>query len=131
MVAARPVDTRSPFVRLNELLGDAKPGKPPISLAVGEPQHPIPPFVGPVLAAHLDEFGRYPINKGIEPFRRAAAAWLGRRYALARPLDPERELLVLSGTREGLFLAAIAAKGFVGARAGAPAILLPNPFYAA
>lgn len=130
-LAARPVDTRSPFVRLTELLGDAKPGMPAISLAVGEPQHPVPPFVGPVLAAHVGEFGRYPINKGIEPFRRAAAAWLGRRYGLPRPVDPEREVLVLNGTREGLFLAAIAAKAHVAPRAGRPAILLPNPFYAA
>ena len=130
-MAPRVVDTRSPFARLTELLADAKPGMPPISLAVGEPQHPIPSFVGPVLAAHLNEFGRYPINKGIEEFRRAVAGWLGRRFGLPRPVDPETEVLVLSGTREGLFLAALAAKRFVGQRPGRPAILLPNPFYAA
>jgi N-succinyldiaminopimelate aminotransferase len=54
----RAPDARSPFVRLRELLGDMPPGKPPISMAVGEPQHPIPPFVGPIIAAHVDEFGR-------------------------------------------------------------------------
>ena len=91
----------------------------------------MPPFVGPVLAAHLDEFGRYPVNKGIDAFRRAAAGWLGRRYSLPRPVDPETEVLVLNGTREGLFLAAIAAKRYVPPRAGKPAILIPNPFYAA
>jgi len=107
---ARATTSRSPFVRLRELLGDAQPGKPAISLAVGEPQHPVPGFVGPVLAAHIDEFGRYPMNKGIESFCRAAADWLGRRFALPRPLDPDTEVLVLSGTREGLFLAAIAAR---------------------
>jgi aspartate/methionine/tyrosine aminotransferase len=126
-----PAEGRSPFVRLHELLDGLKPGKPVINLSVGEPQHPIPPFVGPVLAAHLNEFGRYPANKGIEEFRRAAAAWLGKRYKLTRPLDPESEVLVLNGTREGLFLGAIAAKRFVARRAGKPAILLPNPFYAA
>ena len=36
-------------MRLHELLADIKPGKPAINLSVGEPQHPIPPFVGPVL----------------------------------------------------------------------------------
>ena len=107
---ARAADARSPFVRLAELLGDLKPGKPAINLSVGEPQHPIPSFVGPVIAAHLAEFGRYPVGKGTERFRRAAADWLGRRYGLKRPLDPENEIIVLSGTREGLFLAAIAAK---------------------
>ena len=54
-----------------------------INLSVGEPQHPIPPFVGPVLAEHLNDFGRYPPNKGIEPFRQAVAQWLGRRYRAA------------------------------------------------
>jgi aspartate/methionine/tyrosine aminotransferase len=126
----RPVDQRSPFVRLTELIGDAKPGKPLINLAVGEPQHPIPAFVGPVLQANLAAFGRYPPNKGSDRFCEAAAAWLNRRYALARPVDPTNEVLVLSGTREGLFLAAIMARRLVKARAGAPAILLPNPFYA-
>ncbi|MGA8966405.1 MAG: aminotransferase class I/II-fold pyridoxal phosphate-dependent enzyme, partial [Pseudolabrys sp.] len=38
---------------------------------------------------------------------------------------------VLSGTREGLFLAAIAARRWVTRRAGNPAMLIPNPFYAA
>src|SRR5258708_15348451 len=110
----RATTRRSPFVRLRELLGDAQPGRPAISLAVGEPQHPVPAFVGPVLAAHIDEFGRYPMNKGIEPFCRAAAGWLGRPFVLPRPLDPDMEVLVLNGTREGLFLAAIAARGWVG-----------------
>src|SRR5580700_5698534 len=126
---ARVADARSPFVRLAELLGDLKPGKPPINLSVGEPQHPIPQFVGPVLAAHLAQFGRYPLGKGTARFRSAAADWLGRRYKLKRPLDPENEIIVLSGTREGLFLAAIAAKRWVASRAGKPAILIPNPFY--
>ncbi len=124
-------DGRSPFVRLSELIAGIEPGKPAINLSVGEPQHPIPPFVGPVLAAHLDEFGRYPANKGGEPFRRAVAAWLGRRYKLARPIDADTEVLVLNGTREGLFLGAIAAKRWVDRRAGKPAVLIPNPFYAA
>ena len=130
-LTAPAVSSRSPFVRLTELIAGIEPGKPVINLSVGEPQHPIPPFVGPVLTAHLAEFGRYPANKGIEPFRRAVADWLSRRYALPRALDPETEVLVLNGTREGLFLAAIAAKRWVSPRQGKPAVLIPNPFYAA
>jgi N-succinyldiaminopimelate aminotransferase len=125
------VDSRSPFVRLTELIAGIEPGKPAINLSVGEPQHPIPSFVGPTIAAHLNEFGRYPANKGIEPFRKAVAQWLGRRYKLPRPVDPEHEVLVLNGTREGLFLAAIAATRWVEPRAGKAAVLIPNPFYAA
>ena len=118
----RAADSRSPFVRLRELLGDAPPGKEPaISLAVGEPQHAVPAFVAPVLAAHIDEFGRYPMNKGTDEFCAAAAGWLGRRFSLPRPIDPATEMLVLNGSREGLFLAAIAAERFITGRAGRPA----------
>jgi N-succinyldiaminopimelate aminotransferase len=122
---------RSPFVRLRELLADAPPGEPAISLAVGEPQHGVPAFVGPVLAAHVEEFGRYPMNKGLDEMCEAAAGWLSRRFSLPRPIDPASEVLVLSGSREGLFLAAIAAARHVGGRRGTPAMLIPNPFYAA
>jgi aspartate/methionine/tyrosine aminotransferase len=124
------VSLRSSFARLAELLAGVAPGKPAINLAAGEPQHPIPSFVGPVIAAHLEKFGRYPNSKGTEKFRHAAAGWLGRRYRLKRPVNVENEIVVLSGTREGLFLAAIAAKQWVRPRKGRPAILIPNPFYA-
>jgi histidinol-phosphate/aromatic aminotransferase/cobyric acid decarboxylase-like protein len=122
---------RSGFVRLTELLAGIEPGKPPINLSVGEPHHPLPGFVGPALLKHLEDFGRYPMTRGIEPFRRAVAGWLGRRYALPRPVDPEREVLVLAGSREGLFLAAIAARRYARSRDERPAVLLPNPFYMA
>ena len=138
MTAARQMQTsseaaesRSPFVRLTDLIAGIAPGKPVINLSVGEPQHAVPDFVGPVLAKHIADFGRYPPNKGIDAFRQALADWLGRRYRLPRPVDAETEVLVLNGTREGLFLAAIAARRWVAPRAGTPAVLIPNPFYAA
>jgi aspartate/methionine/tyrosine aminotransferase len=128
---ARPNAMRSPFVRLRELLGDSPPGQTAISLAVGEPQHGVPSFVGPVLAGSIDEFGKYPMKKGLDEFCAAAAAWLGRRFALPRPLDPATEVLILNGSREGLFLAGIAAERWANGRSGRPAILMPNPFYGA
>jgi N-succinyldiaminopimelate aminotransferase len=122
---------RSPFARLTELLAPYEPGKPLITLSLGEPQHPVPAFVGPVLANHVAEFGRYPIAKGIEPFRRAAANWLSSRFRLSRAIDPESEILVLNGSREGLFFAALTAARYAGERKSHPAILIPNPFYPA
>ena len=123
---------RSPFVRLAELLADIAPGKPALSLAVGEPQHAMPGFVGEVLAANLSGFGRYPAGKGLPSFRKAAADWTARRYQLPRPLDPEREVLVLNGSRDGLFAAAILARRLASPeKQKAPLVLLPNPFYAA
>src|ERR1700760_2302536 len=122
---------RSPFARTAELLAPYKPGKPLITLSLGEPQHPGPDFVGPVLAQHIADFGRYPLARGIEPFRKAAAAWVTTRFKLPRAVDPESEILVLNGSREGLFFAALTAARYVGKRSGRPAILVPNPFYPA
>src|SRR5258707_14385765 len=122
---------RSPFARTTELLAPYPPAKPLITLSLGEPQHPVPGFVGPVLSRHIAEFGRYPLARGIEPFRRAASNWLSTRFQLPRPVDPESEILVVNGSREGLFFAAITAARYVGPRKGRPAILMPNPFYPA
>src|ERR1700694_505585 len=129
--AGNQENERSPFARLTELLAPYQPGKPLITLSLGEPQHSVPDFVGPVLAKHIADFGRYPIAKGIEPSRRAAAAWLATRFELPRAIDPETELLVLNGSREGLFFAALTAARYVDERRGRPAILIPNPFYPA
>jgi aspartate/methionine/tyrosine aminotransferase len=123
--------TRSPFIRLNELIAGVEPGKPPINLTLGEPQHPIPPFVGDAIARSLKEFGRYPATKGTDRFRNAAGAWLERRFALREPLERNTQLLSLNGTREGLFFAALTARDYVAKRVSNPAILVPNPFYAA
>lgn len=129
--AHRKPDTRSPFVRLTELIGDITPGQPVIDLGVGEPKHGVPAFVAPVMAAHINEFGRYPKNDGTPQFRHAVADWAARRYKLDRVPDPDREVLVLNGSREGLFLGAIAARRHVTNRVGRPVIIIPNPFYAA
>src|SRR6201996_1138914 len=129
--AASNESERSPFARTTELLAPYKPAKPLITLSLGEPQHPVPGFVGPVLAQHIADFGRYPLARGIEPFRKAAAAWVTTRFKLPRAVDPESEILVLKGSREGLFFAALTAKDYVGERRGRPAILMPNPFYPA
>src|SRR6266478_9271149 len=115
---------RSPFIRTTELLAPYQPAKPLITLSLGEPQHPVPDFVGPVLAKHIADFGRYPLAKGIEPFRRAAANWLSTRFQLPRAVDPESEILVLNGSREGLFFAALTAARMAGKKK--PAILMPN-----
>ncbi|MBN9020400.1 MAG: aminotransferase class I/II-fold pyridoxal phosphate-dependent enzyme [Rhizobiales bacterium] len=120
----------SPFARLNERLAGIPPGRAPINLGLGEPQHPIPPFVGPTIAAHIDAFGRYPLIRGTDDFRTTIAEWLGRRYALVHAIDPERMVLPLNGSREGLFFAALGARERSRATAR-PAVLLPNPFYQA
>ncbi len=121
----------SPFQKLNDRLAGIAPGLPPINLGLGEPQHPIPAFVGPVIAANLDLFGRYPAIRGSDAFRDTVAGWLNRRYGLAAsPVDPATMVLPLNGSREGLFFAALGARERA-AEVERPVVLLPNPFYQA
>ncbi len=113
------------FPRLRKLLDAHEPGGTPIAMTIGEPQHPFPAWLGDVLAANLDGFGKYPVNEGTPELLEAIRAWVARRYGVA--LD-DGNLLVLNGTREGLYNAAMAlcpeTKG--GKR---PVVLMPNPFY--
>ncbi len=126
----RPVHP-SPFQRLAALAAGVAPGRPPVDLTIGEPRHPVPAFVGEGLAARTAEFGRYPPIRGTAAFREAVAAWLERRYHLAAPIDRDRGVLPLNGSREGLFFAALqAVRMAAGSKGERPAVLLPNPFYA-
>ncbi len=128
---AAPTAFVSPFQRLADLLAPIDPGRAPINLTVGEPRHPVPGFVGPVLAREIEGFGRYPAIKGSDGFRRAVAGWLDRRHGLTGAVDPEHGVLPLNGSREGLFFAALEAKRRSTKATMRPVILLPNPFYQA
>ncbi|NOX39023.1 MAG: aminotransferase class I/II-fold pyridoxal phosphate-dependent enzyme [Alphaproteobacteria bacterium] len=114
------------FPRLRALLADHQPGGPEIAMSIGEPKHPMPDFVGEVIAAHLEGFGKYPPNDGSAELLAAISGWIKRRYGIDK--DPLHEIIALSGTREGLFNAAIALcpEKKNGKR---PKILIPNPFY--
>lgn len=113
------------FPRLRKLLDAHAPGGEPITMTIGEPRHPMPSFVGPILAENLAGFGVYPPNDGTPALLGAISAWLMRRYSVVLPED---RLMVLNGTREGLFNAAVAL--CPEAKAGKrPVVLMPNPFY--
>lgn len=131
-MTTRPPLPSSPFQRLGRLIAGVAPGRPLIDVSVGEPRHPVPDFVGPVLAANLADFVRYPPIKGTPAFRAAAAGWAERRFGLSENvIDRDDAVLPLNGSREGLFHATLTAVRLAGASKGArPAVLLPNPFYA-
>ena len=113
------------FPRLRKLLDAHAPGADPIAMTIGEPRHPMPDFVGPILAENLGGFGVYPPNDGAPELLAAIVAWVQRRYGVALT---EANLMALNGTREGLFNAAIAlcAETKNGQK---PVIAMPNPFY--
>ena len=117
------------FPRLRALLAGTEPGGPEIAMSIGEPQHAIPDFVPEVMARHSATLNRYPPNEGIPELRQAISDWLGRRYGVAEDYrDPDKHILPLNGTREGLFNTCLALSPE--ARGGQrPAVLLPNPFY--
>ncbi|HEY5336852.1 MAG TPA: aminotransferase class I/II-fold pyridoxal phosphate-dependent enzyme [Rhizomicrobium sp.] len=119
----------SSFAMLATLLDKDKPGAPPISLSVGDPRGAVPPFILEALNTNAHQFGEYPPVNGTADWREAAAAWLRRRFELPDTvIDPDKNVLPLNGTREGLFLAPmiVTPEQKAGAR---PVILLPNPFY--
>jgi aspartate/methionine/tyrosine aminotransferase len=113
------------FPRLRRLLDAHPPGGPVLHMSIGEPKHGFPALVGEVIAAHAGEFGIYPPNEGAPDLLEAIAAWARRRHGVA--LDLAR-LMVLNGTREGLFNAAIALCPEE-KRGRRPVVLMPNPFY--
>jgi aspartate/methionine/tyrosine aminotransferase len=121
----------SPFTQLRKLLAGIPPGHvKPIELTIGEPREAIPDFI----AAKLDEatalYGKYPPIRGADEVRNAISEWLSKRYSLPSAVDPEREVLMLSGSREGLFFACLPALGRKDVK-GRPAILMCNPYYSA
>lgn len=98
----------------------------PIALSIGEPKHPTPDFITETLIAHLHLLSSYPTTRGLPALRQAIADWLSRRFQLpAGGLDPERQILPLNGTREGLFALPQALVD----RSRQPLVLMPNPFY--
>ncbi len=120
------------FPRLAKLIAGVQPGgghATPILMSLGEPQHPIPAFIGDILNARVAEYGKYPPIQGSDNFRAAVARWLNRRYGLVRhQVNTDGHILPLNGTREGLFSIAflVTPPQKNGQR---PAVLMPNPFY--
>jgi LL-diaminopimelate aminotransferase len=73
-----------------------------ISLGIGDPDIPTPAHVieALVTAACDPANHRYPETEGLPEFRRAVANWYERRFGLS--FDPEREVLSLIGSKEGI-----------------------------
>lgn len=116
-----------PFERLRGLLAGATPpqGLGPISLGMGEPQHPTPSLIKEALTANLAGLARYPLTLGLPELRAAIAEWLARRHGLGS-LDPAKEVIPVTGSREALF--AIAQTILDPAESQA-LVVMPNPFY--
>ena len=111
--------------RLRALLDVHDPGGAPVNMTIGEPQHPFPGFAPDVLAKSVGEFAKYPTNEGAPELLAAVCGWITRRYCV--DITPDR-VMILNGTREGLYNAAMALCPET-KNGKQPVVLLPNPFY--
>jgi alanine-synthesizing transaminase len=112
------------FAEVNALKAEARAaGRDVIDLGMGNPDGPTPPHIVAKLveAVNNPKTHGYSTSRGIAGLRRAQAAYYARRFNV--DLDPEREIIVTLGSKEGLanLAQAITAPG--------DTILVPNPCY--
>ncbi len=112
------------FAEVNELKAQSRAeGRDVIDLGMGNPDGPTPPHIVQKLieAVQNPKTHGYSSSRGIAGLRRAQAAYYARRFNVE--LDPEREIIVTLGSKEGLanLAQAITAPG--------DTILVPNPCY--
>jgi len=119
-----------PFEKLAQLKQGIVPpiDKTAITLSIGEPAHPTPHFIEDTLYKHRQGLGIYPTTKGLIELRLAITGWLAQRFKLPKEaINPETQVLPVSGTREALFSFA---QSVIDATADKrPIVIMPNPFY--
>lgn len=118
--------TEYPFYYLAELLKDIK--KEPeeiIGLHIGEPKGDAPREALDILNNHADSYSKYPTSKGESFLRAAYTEWLSERFN-AYNVSSEKNVLPVSGTREGIFSFIQSA---IDTSKKNPIIIMPNPFY--
>ena len=72
-----------------------------LDFGTGDPVEPTAPFIREALARAVPAISQYPSVEGTPRLRRAIADWFLRRFGVA--LDPDREVLPTSGSKEAMF----------------------------
>jgi N-succinyldiaminopimelate aminotransferase len=116
-----------PFEKLTALKAAVSPpaNLAPIALSIGEPKHQPPAFVLNALHENQQRLGNYPTTKGIPALREAISCWATKRFNLGE-LNPETQVLPVSGTREAIFSLT---QSIIDRTQSNPLIVSPNPFY--
>lgn len=97
------------FAWLDELKADARSrGADLIDLGMGNPDQPTPkPIIDAIAAAYADpKTHGYPPFDGTPRFREAVGRYMSNRFGVQ--VDPDAEVLCLSGAKEGIAQATIA-----------------------
>lgn len=92
------------FVRLEQLAAKKKAeGVDMIDLGIGDPDLPCPGRIVKSMqhAALANENQKYSSSKGEKALRVAVAAWYKKRYGVK--LDPDTEVCITIGSKEGIF----------------------------
>jgi len=114
-----------PFVRLDMRARELCPaGLDVINFSIGDPRERTPAFIRDALRAAVPEVSSYPVVAGIPELRAACVAWLHRRFGVT--IDPDTELLPANGTKEAVFLLAMALLGGDDRR---DTVVIPSPAY--
>ncbi len=91
------------FVRISQKIAERKSrGEKVISFGIGDPDIATPDSIIQRLCREAKVPGnhRYPETYGLPEFRRAIAQWYERRFGVV--LDPDKEVLPLIGSKEGI-----------------------------
>ncbi|MEM3731195.1 MAG: aminotransferase class I/II-fold pyridoxal phosphate-dependent enzyme [Candidatus Bathyarchaeia archaeon] len=115
-----------PFVEIEETIKKKRSGGADIiSLGIGDPDLPPPKFILKALAEAVadPENHGYSSTRGEFEFRLAVAEWYKRRFGV--DLDPEKEVIALLGSKEGL---SNIARAFVN---HGDRVIIPDPAYPA
>lgn len=109
--------------KLAEVRSLDRPESPVINLGIGSPDMaPSPETISALTtSAGVHHHHGYQSYKGIAPLRKAIASWYERVYQAS--IDPEREVLPLMGSKEGIFHITMA---FVNE---GDEVLVPDPGY--
>jgi succinyldiaminopimelate transaminase len=116
-----------PFVRLDRMKKELVPdGVEAINFSIGDPRERTPEFIRDTLRAAVPEVSSYPAMAGQPELRAAFTRWFMRRFGVA--LDPETHVLPANGTKEAVFLMAMAV---VGQNPDEPrrTVVIPSPAY--
>jgi LL-diaminopimelate aminotransferase len=105
MKLARRIENLPPylFVEISKKIAEKQAkGEDVISLAIGDPDIPTPRHIIERLcqASQDPENHRYPESGGLPEFRRAISKWYQKRFGVS--LDPDKEVLPLIGSKEGI-----------------------------
>ena len=118
--------TEYPFQYLSELLqGVESESNDLIGLHIGEPKGNPPEEALDIIKNGAKSYSKYPTSNGEDSLRESYCNWLVKRFSI-KDVDPKKNVLPVSGTREGIFSFI---QSVIDTSQKNPKVILPNPFY--